>query len=98
MDDSSVQEHGCDEAPPLIGVVIVERAHTTQLAKGTLVARVAGEVACRLWTGPWCLRVRLFRALEVSRSHARYKSRTHVDQDIRGWADHRIERGMYHDG
>lgn len=42
MDESGVQEQGCDEAPPLIWVVIVERAHTTQFAKGTLVARVAG--------------------------------------------------------
>ena len=92
-----MQEHGDDEAVPLVGQVLVivgasaEAAEVVQVAGIALVVYVEGG---RVGAGPGYAGVQTL----VGAAHAGDIAGAHVDLDIRGGADHGVELRVDLDG
>lgn len=111
VDETCVEEHGDYEAEPLVrsgslgefeatlcGVWIRDfvAREAAELLEGTFVVDAVAIGGGGPWTGPRRWVFLILYAFHVP--HARNKTSSHVNLDIRRRADHGVERRVYFDG
>lgn len=109
MDNARVEEDRKDKSEPLIWLraILVQRHYCPRInriiacrhAKAAEIIQLA-VVGSRggVWAWPRDSSTRCSVLYPIDRVHARHIAGAHVDEDIWGWADHRIERGVDFDG